>query len=197
MHSMYYYAQKGIFIVKNLKNILFLAFILLYTVGVCIGCMMQISVRNQGNMYEYLESAMSGYDVTALESIKTILWDNLKIFGLLAIGGFFLAGPLVLAGVMLMKGYTAGFAITAVLRFYGMRGIIFCGANLVSAAIVIPAVCWYSCASSTNILKNRHDRKEFLKRFFLLLAAILPILCVDGILKGILSPFLIKFASGT
>ena len=57
---------------QNKKGVIFLIFLLLYGVGVCIGCTRQISVSDQSGMYEYLEQAMSGYNATAIESVKSI-----------------------------------------------------------------------------------------------------------------------------
>lgn len=191
---MYYYVQKGIFCMKNIKGIIFLVFLLLYGIGVCTGSASQVSTPNQSSMYEYLEGAVSGYDVTTAESFKSILKDNLKLFLCLMAGGFFVIGPVVLGAVMLVKGYSAGFAITTVLRFFGVRGLIFCMANLISAVILVPALCWYSYKSVENIKEMRHDRREFLRRLFLLLVVILIVLLIDSVIRGYLSAILMKFA---
>lgn len=179
---------------KNLKSIIFIAFLILYAIGVGIGCARQIGAENQAGMYEYLEGAVSGYDVSVKESIKSILHDNIKVLGLAFVGGFFLIGPILLAVIMFLKGYMAGFAITSVLRFFGISGWIFCGANLVSAAIVIPALAWYSCMCVGNIVNNRYDRREFVKRFAVIFIVILLVLLLDSILKGFLSSILLKNA---
>ena len=136
---------------------------------------------------------MTGYSVTAMESIKSILADNIKLFLCLLAGGFFLIGPLILCGVMVIKGYFAGFAITAVLRLLGIRGLLFCTANLISAIIVVPALCWYSCKSTENIKEMRYDRRGFLKKLFLMALIILVVLVADSIIRGYLSAMLMKF----
>ena len=179
---------------KNIKGIIFLVFLLLYGIGVCTGSASQVSTPNQSSMYEYLERAVSGYDVTTAESFKSILKDNLKLFLCLMAGGFFVIGPVVLGAVMLVKGYSAGFAITTVLRFFGVRGLIFCMANIISAVILVPALCWYSYKSVENIKEMRHDRREFLRRLFLLLVVILIVLLIDSVIRGYLSAILMKFA---
>ena len=180
---------------KNFKVILFLIFILLYSVGIVAGCIGQVGTENQRDMYEYLEGAVSGYDTSTSESIKAVLSDNIKVFGLLAVGGLFLLGPLVLSCVVLMKGYSTGFAITTILRLFGMRGFLFCGANILSSAIIIPAMAWYSCQAIFNILNNRYERKDFIKRYILLIIIMIPVFLSDSVLRGLLSSILIKFAS--
>ena len=180
---------------KNFKWLIFWIFILLYGVGVCIGSTRQVTVENQNGMYEYLEGAVSGYDVPASESIRSILKDNMKLLFCLAIGGFFVAGPVVLGVVMFIKGYSTGFAITAVLRLFGIRGLTYCMANLISAIIIVPALGWYSCKSAANIKDMRYDRREFLKRFCFLLMIILLVLIVDSGIRGYLTAILMKFAA--
>ncbi len=187
--------KRGFFYMKNLKGIIFLVFLLLYGIGVCIGSTRQVLTPNQSGMYEYLEGAVLGYDVPASESVKSILKDNMKLFFCLLVGGFFLVGPVVLGAVMLIKGYSTGFAITAVLRLFGIRGLIFCMANLISAIIIVPALCWYSCKTVENIKEMRYDRREFLKRFFLLLIVIFIVLIIDSGIRGYLSAILMKLAA--
>lgn len=180
---------------RNFKGIMFLVFLLLYAVGVCIGSTRQVLVDNQSGMYEYLEGAVSGYDIQASESIKSILKDNMKLFLCLLVGGFFVVGPVVLGAVMVIKGYSAGFAITAVLRLFGMRGLIFCMANIISAIIVVPAMCWYSCKAVENIKEMRYERNEFLKRFIILAIVMLLILIIDGLTRGYLSAVFMSFGN--
>jgi len=180
---------------RNFKGIIFLTFLLLYGIGVCIGSARQILVSDQQGMYEYLENAMSGYDVTAMESVKSVLKDNMKLFFCLLVGGFFLVGPVILTIVMLVKGYSVGFAITTVLRFFGMRGLVYCMANLISAAILVPVMCWYSCKSVENVKEMRYDRQDFLKRFFFLSLVILVVLVIDSGLRGYLSALFLKIGN--
>lgn len=180
---------------KNYKWIIFFVFLILYVVGVCIGSTRQVLVENQNGMYEYLEGAVSGYDVSAAQSVKSIFKDNMKLFCCLVIGGFFVLGPIILGVVMLVKGYSVGFAITAVLRLFGLRGLIFCVANLVSATVIVPSLCWYSCKAVENIKDMRYDRREFLKKLFLLSSIALIVLIIDSVIRGYLSAILMKFAA--
>ncbi len=191
---MYYYVQKGIFYMKKFKLVVFFVFIALYVIGTLIGSVSLVGNKNQVEMYEYLEGAVSEYNVQTWESIKQILEGNLKTFALLVFGGMFLLGPVVMAGVMVIKGYTTGFAITAMLRLFGMRGLTFCIANLLSCAIIIPAIAWYSCEAITNILNNRYEKNTFMKCFLVRLLVMIPILLIDGVLRGFLSSILMKLA---
>ncbi len=179
---------------KRFKLVVFFVFIALYVIGLSVGSVSQVGNKNQGEMYEYLEGAVSEYNVTVGESIKQILQDNIKTLVLLALGGVFLLGPVVMVVLVVIKGYTTGFAITAMLRLFGFRGITFCLANLLSCAIIIPALSWYSCAVVTNILDNRYEKKTFFKCFFVLILVMVPILLMEGVIRGFLSALLMKLA---
>lgn len=177
---------------KNFKIVVFFVFIALYVLGLSVGSISLVGNKNQEEMYEYLDGAVSGYNVSTGESIKQILEDNLKTFVILVAGGIFLLGPVIMGVLLVIKGYTTGFAITAMLRLFGMRGLAFCIANLLSCAILIPALSWYSCASIANIINNKQDKRVFIKQFFVFLVIMLPILFLDGVLRGFLSAFLMK-----
>lgn len=178
---------------KNFKAVIFFVFLFLYGTGVLIGSIRQVSAPNQNVMYEYLEGAVSGYDVTSQESFKSVLKDNIKLFFCLLVGGFFVVGPVILGVIILVKGYSVGFAITAMLRLFGVRGLICCISNLISAVILIPAICWYSCKAVENIKDIRYDRREFLKRLAILLIVIFIVLLIDSGIRGYLSAILMKF----
>lgn len=187
--------KRGFFIVVDLKKVLIVIFIILYALGLIFGCMGQVTTKNQNEMYSYLESSISNYDVPFAEGIKSIMIENLKVFAVLFIGGLFVIGPIFLAGLIFIKGYTAGFALTSVLRLFGIKGMFICTANIMSAAIILPAICWYSGMSCINIINNRYDRKLFLKKFFMLMAIMLPIVLADGFLRGSLSSLLIQIGT--
>ena len=192
---MYYYVQKGIFIVVDLKKILIIVFIILYALGMVFGCLEQISTENQNDMYTYLEDSISAYDVPVSESVKSILLDNAKLFAVLVAGGLFMIGPILLVVLVFLKGYSTGFAVISILRLFGIRGMLLCAANIMSAAVIVPAVCWFSAMCCVNILTNRYDRKTFLKRFFVLIAFMLPIMLLDGFVRGALSSLLMKIGT--
>lgn len=179
---------------KKFRMAVFFAFIALYVIGLSVGSVSQVGNKNQGEMYEYLEGAVSEYNVTVGESVRQIIKGNLKTLVLLTLGGIFLLGPVVMVVLVAIKGYATGFAITAMLRLFGIRGITFCIANLLSCAIIIPALSWYSCAVVTNILENRYEKKTFFKCFFLMILVMVPVLLIDGVVRGVLSAVLMKYA---
>lgn len=181
---------------KNFKLFLFFLFLVIYAIGVGTGSMKQIKSSNQDEMYAYLESGIGEYDVTAAQSIKSVAADNAKILIVVLLGGLFRLGIIAIAGAIFIKGYTAGFAITAVLRLLGLRGMLLCGANLLSAMLLVPAIAYYGSAAMHNLIENRQDRSVFFKNFLVLAIFAFAIFCVDSLSRGFFSSIFMNLAGG-
>ncbi len=180
---------------KKIKMVLMLVLIGMYAAGIGIGSIRQIKAQNQDEMYEYLEGAVGNYEAKSIDSIKSVAKDNAKVLVTVLLFGLFRTIPLAVSVVVLLKGYSAGFAITSMLRFYGMKGLLFCGANLVSVMILIPALSMYGALSTHNVIYNRHDKRVFLKKYFIFAILITAIFCVDSLARGFFSSIFMKMAS--
>ncbi len=181
---------------KNFKLFLFFIFLAIYAVGVGTGSMRQIKSANQDEMYAYLESGIGEYDVSAVQSIKSVAVDNAKILAVILAGGLFRLGVIAVAGAIFIKGYAAGFAITAVLRFLGIKGMLLCGANLLSAMLLVPTIAYYGSAAMNNLLENRQDKRRFFKNFCVLAIFVFAIFCVDSLSRGFFSSIFMNLAGG-
>ncbi len=180
---------------KNIKLIFLIVFLGIYIAGMGIGSVKQIKDEKQDEMYAYLENAVSDYSVTAAEGMKSVACDNAKILAASLFGGLFIFGPCIVAAVIFFKGYAAGFAITAVLRLYGLRGLTLCGANILSAVILIPALLYYGSASAHNLIYNRREKGIFLKKYLVLVIFLTAILCADSLVRGFFSSIFMKLAA--
>lgn len=172
---------------KNLRMVLLAAFFGMYIIGVVIGSVHQVKTDRQTEMYSYLETAVSEYDAEAADSIRSVAKGNAGLLLLATPGAFFRTCVPGLAAVMLLKGYAAGFAVTAVLRLYGMRGFLLCGANFISLAMLIPALSSYGAAVVGNLIYNRNEKKKMLKKAALLFLFVVLMLAIDSILRGAFS----------
>ena len=178
---------------RNLKLLLFFIFLGVYALGIAIGGIRQVKSENP-DMYEYLSGAVSEYAPAAVKSIKSVASDNVKLLAVLALGGLFKAGIILIPAAMLLKGYTAGFSITAVIRLYGIKGLILCGANILSVMLLIPSIAYYGSVTSYNLLQNPMTKGEYLKKYFLILIFLTAIFCIDSLLRGFLSSTFMKFS---
>ena len=122
---------------KNFRKLFFAAFFIIYGIGIFSGSMGQVKEDNQQEIYTYLEGAISAYDAKLLESITAIWKGNIGLFILCAAGMLFKIAVPLPAIAILMRGYSAGFAITAAMRLYGFGGIFLSLANIISLAFLI------------------------------------------------------------
>lgn len=181
--------------VKNLRTIVFFVFLCAYAFGVCIGSVRQVKTERQTEMYEYLSGAVSGYKSSPASGIKRVAEDNAVLLGVLAISGVFKPMMALGVGTVAVKGYATGFSITAMLRLYGMKGLIMCTANLLSAMVVVPAIAYYGAMSAENLARNKSE-KNFYKYFIFLILFLTAIFCIDSIARGFFSSIFMKFAPG-
>ena len=180
---------------KNIKKVLFFTLIAMYALGILTGSINQVRTKSQDEMYAYLEGAVAGYDATISDSIKSVAWDNIKVLAILFMSGFFRIAPVVTSAIVLLKGYTAGFAITTMLRLYGLKGMLFCGANIISALILIPTLAYYGGAGTQNLQENRFDKKLFLKKHLIFIVLVTAIFCVDSMVRGFFSSIFMKLGA--
>ncbi|MCR4693346.1 MAG: hypothetical protein K5664_05645 [Firmicutes bacterium] len=179
---------------NNLRKLLFLLMLLIYSSGVLIGAVREIHAQNQSEMYEYLKDGINAYDTASASGVKSAAKENVKILALLAIGS--LAGPLAwIVGVaMFIKGYTGGFSVMAVLRLYGIKGSLLCISSLFSAAILIPAASYYGALNARGLLL-KEEKRSYYKKMFVSTIFLGAIFCADALIKGAASPIFIKWAS--
>lgn len=181
---------------KNYRKIFLAVFFAIYAIGVFSGSFSQVKQGNQQEMYTYLEGAVSSYDAKLYESIIATCRDNLILFVLCAVGVIFKFAVPGIAVAILMRGYSAGFAITAAMRLYGWFGVLLCAANIISLALLIPALSACGCGAIGNIAENRFDKKRFLKRAAFFVFFLIAAFAADSILRGGLSAVFTDFAAG-
>lgn len=179
---------------NKLRKLLIFALFVAYALGILAGAIREIKVPDAADMYEYLEKGIEGYDTAAVNGIKSAGADNLKIFALIAGGSLFKPLVWLIVLAMLLKGYLTGFSLMAAMRLYGIKGILLCVPNLISAAVLIPSAIYYGGINMSGQLGQR-EKREFYKRFVLATIFFAAIFCADAILKGALSPIFVKWAS--
>jgi len=180
---------------KKTKKLIFVLLILTYAVGVLIGAIREINVSNETEMYDFLKTSVAGYDMGIKDSIKNVGTENAKTICFLALGGIFKGVSWLLGVVILVKGYMTGFSVMAAMRLYGLKGLFLCGANLLSVAIVIPSMAYFGKTVLGDLFLDKISKREYYKRFILMLVLLVIILSADCLLKGVLSSvFMRSFA---
>ena len=171
------------------KNRLLWSFIVvLYLAGLLLGCLYQVKIKEQAEMYEYLKSGVSGYGESLYGSIRAGLSDNVPEFLILVICAFLPFGAYIVCGIVAVRGFMTGFALTCALRTYSLPGFILCIGNILSAVLTIPCFVFYGLC----IFGNHEDISKTKLLFFTILY-LGAVLFFDGVIKGGISPLAIKF----
>lgn len=179
---------------KKTLIVIFTALTAIYAISVFCGGLSQINSDEQSEMFDYLSKAVSEYTTTLSEGIKSVAAENAFTLAILLLAGLFLPLSVLCIPVIFANGYTAGFSVTAMLRLYGIKGLVFCIPNILSAAFVVPALIFYSAASVRN-LRTFKGTKTFGKYFVILLIFLTAVFCVDSVIRGALSTIFMKSAS--
>ena len=179
---------------KRLRKTLILILFIIYAGGVLSGAVREIKMPNASEMYDYLETGIAEYDTATTSGVQTTAMDNLKIFSLLVLGSLFKPFIWLIAVAMLIKGYFMGFSVMAALRLYGIRGLLICVPNIISAMVLIPASIYYGGLNGSGQL-NGYEKSGFYKKILWATIFLFAIFCADTLIKGAASPIFVKWAS--
>jgi len=167
--------------------IVFYLTIVMYVAGVVAGCIYQVKINDQAEMYEYLKNGVSEYSESIITGIKATIKDNFPELLILLVSAYLPFGTYIVGGVLAVRGFLNGFVITAVMRVFGFLGATLCVGNLLSAVITVPCFIGYAgfiCSNGEAMGKVR------LGIFCLLFLTI--VLFADGIVKGGLSSVILR-----
>ena len=169
------------------KNIVtFYLLIIIYLFGVFAGCLWQVHIKEQGEMYQYLKNGVSSYNESVKESVIAVAKDSIPELLLLMISVYIPYGIIIVAGSIAIRGFMTGFAITAAMRVFGISGGILCIGNILSVAIILPFLIFFA------VFIHEKDTIPPYKLGFLTLVFLGLILMTDCIFKGILSPSIVR-----
>ena len=166
---------------------------MLYLAGLSTGAVREIYEPDQAGIYSFLERGMAEYGAAAKDSIKSTFSDNMKFFGLLAVGGLSKILIWTAATAIIAKGYLTGFSVMAALRLYGLRGLLICAPNLLSVMFFVPSMIYYTGINTAGLISGE-EKPFYYKKFIFLTIILFAVFCVDSVVKGGFSPIFIKWA---
>ena len=165
----------------------FYLLVVFYLLGLLAGGLYQVHIKEQAQMYEYLKNGVSGYEGSVLGSIKAVGMDNIPELLAMLLSAYLPFGLYLVGGVLLVRGFMAGFALTACLRVYGIFGGMLCIGNVLSAALT--GACFILFGM---FIFNNADSFGKVKLGFFSFIFLLVVLLLDSILKGTLSSIAVK-----
>jgi hypothetical protein len=159
----------------------------LYSVGILVGGVYQVKIPEQNEMYQYLKNGVSAYSGGIIKGIGAVFSDNMPEFLVLFVSAYLPFGGYVVGGCLAVRGFMAGFAITAALRTYGLLGLVLCLGNVLSAA-----TCAFIVAYGIFLFKGAEMSGRVKLGIFSFLYS-LAVLGLDAVIKGGLSVVALRF----
>ncbi len=188
------------------KNLLF--YILAgaaFLLGIVVGCINYMVLS--GDEASYLEEYMGNFFLSVngkLPNLGAVFWsvllENGKLVLLMWLFGFSLIGIPFALFVIGTRGFVYGFAISAFLGMYGMKGtLIACCALLPQLLIYTPALL----ALGVNVMdsslffsiRRKGGTKQYFIRYVILTLIFLGIFILAAAVESYVSPVLVKWVS--
>ena len=157
----------------------------IYVMGLSLGGVFQANVREQSQMHEYLKNGVSAYGEGFIDGTKAVFFDNIIELLIMLVSAYLPFGVWAVGGVLAVRGFMTGFALTAMLRSYGPAGAVLCIGNILSATAVVPLYTFYGIWVSRS--GERGIRLGILSFIFLT-----GVLGADCVLKGGLSAVIMR-----
>lgn len=166
----------------------------LFAVGISVGA---IYAGNLGNdTSETLRAYLSEYFANGARPNKEIfigsLYDNLKIFAVIFIAGFFKAGIAADLGISLVEGFISGFGSGTLIKLLGFKGFLLGASSIASSIIFVPALVIYGAYSVRFGLQMRKNEYGAKKEYFIFSALALTIFCVGALFDGYITTTFMK-----
>lgn len=166
-----------------------------FVVSIAAGAGYCTSVKGEGadGLYQYLSGLFSSFDADCLTVFKNSLQNNMQLFFILFMGGFFRAGVAATVLGVSVKGFCTGFTEAALIKYYGTRGFFISAANIPSALIMIPCMILFAAASAKLSFTHKMQEKNSLVFYLILSLGIIAIFCVSALADGYINTTLMKF----
>lgn len=156
--------------------------------GIVVGTL--YAVGSSAETDQSLNSYLNGFFQTLPEQnnqfsiFKTAFWENCRLFLFLFIGGCFRFGPIVTVGSVGVKGFCAGFTTGAMLKYYGVRGLLVNLCNLPATILFLPILILFA-AYSADFAGKPQKREEHLWGGYVLISVFcFTIFCISSLAQG-------------
>ena len=135
-------------------------------------------------MYDYLCNYFENSARTNKEIFFASFLDNLEIFSVIFIAGFFKFGTVMTTGVVCMEGFVSGFTHGTLIKLMGWKGFLLGASGLFSIMIFVSNLVFYS-TFSVNFAVSRQKTDIISKKRYMIISAIaLTIFCIASVFDG-------------
>ncbi|MBP3359447.1 MAG: stage II sporulation protein M [Clostridia bacterium] len=158
-------------------------------------CAGGISGEESAELYGYF----SGFFGNVSGADRTVLLSSVRQYGILwlilAVSGCALPGFIPNMLVVSKRGFVTGYTAACFYKIYGYKGAFACISLLPEMLVFLPALIVFSSFSLKMSFLSRENKKNFLKKYILILIIFLSIFCVVSILQSYATTIFMKFIS--
>lgn len=138
---------------------------------------------------EYFENGARG----KREIFLTSLFDNLKVFAVIFMAGFFRAGLAVSLGMCLAEGFVSGFTGAVLIRLLGLKGFLMGASSILSVIVFVTALVIYGAYSVNFGVSGRKSEYGAKKEYFIFSIIALTIFCIASFFDGYITTTFMDF----
>lgn len=165
-----------------------------FTVGIIIGSCYAVGISGETaeEIHSYLSSFFENNTRSATEIFLASFLNNLKLFSVIFIAGFFKFGMPATLGMGCMEGFTSGFTTAALIKLMGWKGFFIGLSSVFSVLIFVLNMIFYG-AYSIFFSISEGKRDKFSKKNYMIISLIsLTIFCVASLFDGYITTIFMK-----
>lgn len=158
----------------------------IFTLGIAIGAIYSAGMgkADSDEVYKYLCDFFENNTRSGMEIFLTSFFDNLKLFFIIFIAGFFKFGMPFIMGAGCMEGFVSGFTTASLIKLMGFKGFLINLSGVLSVLIFVANLVFFGAyAMHFGISGGKRERNEK-KAYIVFSAAALTIFCVASLFDG-------------
>lgn len=167
----------------------------IFATGIIIGSCYAAGIKEDAadEIYNYLCNFFENNTRTGTDIFLASLFDNLKLFLVIFIAGFFKLGIPLTLSVGCMEGFTSGFTSAALIKLMGWKGFFISLGSLLSVLIFVSDMVFYGAYSMNFAISDGKKDKTSKKNYIIISLISLTIFCIASFFDGYITTIFMNF----
>lgn len=179
---------------KSIKKYIWIM-LLVFTLGIFIGSVYASGIKgtDADEMYEYLCGFFENNKRSGGEIFLTSFLDNLKLFLLIFVSGFFKIGTPFIMGAGCVEGFISGFTVASLVKIMGTKGMLLNLSSIFSVLIFVISLLFFGAYSMEFGLRGGKSEKNIKKKYIIISSIFLTTFCIASLFDGYITTIFMKF----
>ena len=173
-----------------------LLMLIIYIIGICAGAIYCTLIASQfdDSLNNYLLNFFSKIrnELPYIDTLKSSLFKNIRIFFILFISSHFRLGPFVIMSTVGTRGFVAGFTSGVFVKYYSIKGLLLSMSSLFSSLLFLPMFLFFSSASFIMATDRKTTDSLQKKKYILLAIFTLTIFCASSVIDSYITTTFMK-----